>query len=43
MEGLIYIWVLRPQYREREELFFFLEAREENIKEQGKGQINNLR
>ena len=42
MEGLIYIWVLRPQYREREE-FFFLEAREENIKEQGKGQINNLR
>ena len=23
--------------------FFFLEAREENIKEQGKGQINNLR
>ena len=35
MEGLIYIWVLGPQYRERE--------REENIKEQGKGQINNLR
>ena len=29
--------------KEKKFFFFFLEAREENIKEQGKGQINNLR
>ena len=29
--------------KEKKFFFFFLEAREENIKEQGKGQINNFR
>ena len=27
----IYIWVLRPQYREREEFFFFLVAKRQNL------------